>query len=673
MENLCELCGRPKRGEEYQMMYCFSCFKFSLDDEATIKFAKSHVCATCGKIALMRCSRCRDVLYCSKSCQMDDWNRHSIECDGSQLCGLDIPERPRSCMRKDLRWGMFRDIPLTREFFMNTEETTELGKGAFGRVVAMKNPHGEVAVKLSPIKRMSIKNSMMHEMEVRNFDDPNVIGICSAGFTATEFGFAMDIAYGDLSKLTTESTLERMDKDLKGTFSPEEMKILTYQIIRGTAAIHSRLVINFDIKFGNILVFPIEMMSRESSEYLKSKTFKQLQIADFGDSLGGCVFPFIMTNRGTKTYMAPELVFGRDVLGTFANDVWSAACTIFKMATRRNFIRSYDSSDASSVFEENFGTDVFLDTTHTTPKERNMMTLENRPWFPKFKSSLKHREDTHREILERELKIYPGLASLLYPMFEPIPQNRCTIFESLRNPYFDDITRHIVNSTLACKDPVPMVFDKSTLSVEPHYAMSVMLKDEEMRYFSMPRKVNVDESFFESIALKISELLEIYRKNIARMHMLDEVESKARMFALRYLSSTKTDRDTFTIAAACCVTSLKYLEVFDPKEMLKPGEADIVDAFTSSMFSESDFDFTGYSWHDFARLYVRNDLKLLSRINAFLREVTTRSNFLLKYKPSFVAAMCCFKESSVPTREFISMTSDDFSKTIREFNDTYKK
>jgi len=41
-----------------------------------------HVCAACGKTsdAMKQCSRCKNISYCSKSCQQSDWSKHKTSC-----------------------------------------------------------------------------------------------------------------------------------------------------------------------------------------------------------------------------------------------------------------------------------------------------------------------------------------------------------------------------------------------------------------------------------------------------------------------------------------------------------------------------------------------------------------------------------------------------------------
>uniref|UniRef100_A0A8D8W6P8 Zinc finger MYND domain-containing protein 10 n=1 Tax=Cacopsylla melanoneura TaxID=428564 RepID=A0A8D8W6P8_9HEMI len=41
---------------------------------------EGHLCGTCAETAKFRCSRCKDVWYCNKTCQMKDWELHRKYC-----------------------------------------------------------------------------------------------------------------------------------------------------------------------------------------------------------------------------------------------------------------------------------------------------------------------------------------------------------------------------------------------------------------------------------------------------------------------------------------------------------------------------------------------------------------------------------------------------------------
>lgn len=41
---------------------------------------EEHQCSACGKTAIQRCSRCKNKWYCSRNCQVEDWDNHKINC-----------------------------------------------------------------------------------------------------------------------------------------------------------------------------------------------------------------------------------------------------------------------------------------------------------------------------------------------------------------------------------------------------------------------------------------------------------------------------------------------------------------------------------------------------------------------------------------------------------------
>jgi len=40
----------------------------------------SGACPTCGKIATIKCTACKNVYYCNKNCQKKDWKTHRPLC-----------------------------------------------------------------------------------------------------------------------------------------------------------------------------------------------------------------------------------------------------------------------------------------------------------------------------------------------------------------------------------------------------------------------------------------------------------------------------------------------------------------------------------------------------------------------------------------------------------------
>jgi hypothetical protein len=44
-------------------------------------FLEDPMCDVCGKKATQRCSRCKNVWYCSRECQLKQWKAHKPMCD----------------------------------------------------------------------------------------------------------------------------------------------------------------------------------------------------------------------------------------------------------------------------------------------------------------------------------------------------------------------------------------------------------------------------------------------------------------------------------------------------------------------------------------------------------------------------------------------------------------
>lgn len=59
-------------------------FNAESDIKSVSNDATKTVCSVCGKDAEKKCSRCKNVSYCSKQCQANDWNRHKQVCRKQQ-------------------------------------------------------------------------------------------------------------------------------------------------------------------------------------------------------------------------------------------------------------------------------------------------------------------------------------------------------------------------------------------------------------------------------------------------------------------------------------------------------------------------------------------------------------------------------------------------------------
>ncbi|KAJ7613780.1 hypothetical protein DFH06DRAFT_1242295 [Mycena polygramma] len=73
---------------------------------ALISLSPRHICASCGVSASVRCSACRKVWYCSKSCQQKEWPGHLVDCD---------PKRPITSADQLRAAAHRKKVPLDQE------------------------------------------------------------------------------------------------------------------------------------------------------------------------------------------------------------------------------------------------------------------------------------------------------------------------------------------------------------------------------------------------------------------------------------------------------------------------------------------------------------------------------------------------------------------------------
>ncbi|KAF7273666.1 hypothetical protein GWI33_013613 [Rhynchophorus ferrugineus] len=93
-ERILQECGgKWRRIAEKQLQYIFSDDRDTLQEAAKKlteayntdlieKFENddTHTCVNCGKVAIQRCSKCKRSWYCSRACQVDNWQSHKEKC-----------------------------------------------------------------------------------------------------------------------------------------------------------------------------------------------------------------------------------------------------------------------------------------------------------------------------------------------------------------------------------------------------------------------------------------------------------------------------------------------------------------------------------------------------------------------------------------------------------------
>jgi len=201
------------------------------------------------------------------------------------------------------------------EKHMNLELHQVLGSGSLATV--------RLGQQISDGKIVAVKCSCSEEAEVRQFiraeyallqllDHPSVI----QAEALYECGRNMWLCVEYCNSGSVQQCVEKT-----GTFDEHSVQWLAKQLFEGIDYLHQKRVVHRDIKPANLL--------------LKNPS-KLLKIADFnsatrvGESSGNS---FMLSDRGTHLYSAPEFRFGR--LWNERVDIWASGLSIFFMVQGR--------------------------------------------------------------------------------------------------------------------------------------------------------------------------------------------------------------------------------------------------------------------------------------------------------------------------------------------------
>lgn len=202
-----------------------------------------------------------------------------------------------------------------------------LGQGGFGRVFLahFADTNEKFAIKfLSNVN--DFEYSFKEIQALTCLEHENIIKLYS--YCATEenkIALIMDYEAG--------GTLYSYIRDSSILTEKEGRRILK-QILETTKYFHSQEIIHRDLKTENIL--------------FSDETHTKIKIIDFGIStiLNG------RTKAGSLSYIAPEVLSGRDSLSKPSVDIWSIGCILFEMLTGRRMFKGKTKEDTKEKILE---------------------------------------------------------------------------------------------------------------------------------------------------------------------------------------------------------------------------------------------------------------------------------------------------------------------------------
>lgn len=467
-------------------------------------------------------------------CQIKDWYRHSDEC--ATMVGVNIPVSSKSCMRPGVQWGENRSRLLSSSQFGVLQNKRRIGGGSYGTVSDIPISLTDLAVvKQMSIYKEGIRIDVLHEMELRNINHPNITGICAAGYVSPEtefprgsFVIVSDKAHYSLSDLIKDRLREKKKLPRNMLQYEKETKFLAYQLILGLAHLHEKLIVHLDVKPDNVLVYgeSIDVNRDVAHELGENISIKRLAWTDFGLSLGLCIQGTEAVVQHTQWYRPPEVCMGSK-LATFAGDVWATGCVLYELITGKVLFGGEPdgSRNASTkqfdMYVGMFGLGAFMQPTQSRVN-----------WFPNLTPTYQPilQPSTTYDMFVRELDRHPGSRSLLLRMLNPDPERRCTLAEALADPYFFDIQDRIIvpfYGSLGSSHLAMALYSNPSMEINADNAYAMFIA-REMTYWNKTMDDALDPRFF-----RVSSMIDDATKIFAGlMSLTSQLKLKLRTCAI---------------------------------------------------------------------------------------------------------------------------------------------
>mmetsp|Transcript_32798 Transcript_32798/g.57103 ORF Transcript_32798/g.57103 Transcript_32798/m.57103 type:complete len:373 (+) Transcript_32798:5558-6676(+) len=291
-----------------------------------------------------------------------------------------------------------------------------IGQGSFGIVVqAIDSATGErVAIK----KVFQDKRYKNRELQVmRDLRHPCLVTLKNSFYTSGDK--PEDVYLNLVLEFMPENAFKLIRNRSKFNLNPFAIKCYSFQLLRGLAYMHAKLLCHRDIKPQNLLVDPVAY---------------RLKICDFGSAKHLVPGESNVSYICSRYYRAPELIFGATDYTT-AIDLWSAGCVIAEFYLGR------------PLFPGESGVDQLVEIIKLlgTPNREQLGRMNpnySQYKFPHIKSTPLHK------VLKNTP---PDALDLIRRLCSYEPDLRPSAFEALAHPYFNDLR----NS----EDVVPQMFE----------------------------------------------------------------------------------------------------------------------------------------------------------------------------------------------------------------------
>ena len=214
---------------------------------------------------------------------------------------------------------------------MKYKVVQRLGDGAYGTVYLAVNLMTKAKVAMKKINK--VKENEIDDMEIKNeidilkkLDHPNIVKIIE--FYSTPKAYYIITSFCQCGELYNQ---------IKYQYNENQLAVLFYQVFSGLYYLHSKNIVNRDLKLENILITEIE------KEKTTGKNLFRIKIIDFGTA------KIFEKNKSEKAVVGSSYYIAPEVLKKQYNekcDTWSAGVILYMLICGR---APFDGADDEEI------------------------------------------------------------------------------------------------------------------------------------------------------------------------------------------------------------------------------------------------------------------------------------------------------------------------------------